>query len=147
MIELITDRTQEHVDHLNTLRGIGWARMTSAERDEWYEYAAKGAYNYTDLNRVEAAVAELAAMLGIELTTKTNWTMWDIPTQADMTRYLSNVERLRNAVWNGVSLPDVPRRMDNLTYVDANNIETILLETRKRFESAPQCGEIYSGEV
>jgi hypothetical protein len=121
--------------------------MTSAERNEWYEYAAKGAYNYTDLNRVETAVAELSSALGLELTTKTDWTMWDIPTQADMTRYLSNVERIRNAVWSGVDLPDVPRRMDNLTYEDANNIERILLETRKRFQSAPQCGEIYSGEV
>lgn len=86
---------------------------------------AKGRYNYTDLNRVEAACAELAALstsipadlkaeaeaLGVawnsaydagwdpvSLTVKTDWAAEDIPRTSDMERYLGNVEALSNAV-------------------------------------------------
>ena len=35
--------------------------------------ATKGAYNYSDLNRVERAVAEISDLGGLGLVTKTNW--------------------------------------------------------------------------
>lgn len=86
--------------------------------------ATKGAYNYSDLNRVERAVAEISDIIGLGLVTKTDWTMWDIPTDLDMDRYLGNIEVLRNLYGSEFSLPD---SMANLSYETANNIEKIIL--------------------
>lgn len=88
--------------------------------------ATKGAYNYSDLNRVERAVAELSDMLGLGLTTKTDWSMWDIPTALDMERYLRNVATLRQQLEAETTIPAAPLSMNKLTYTDANNIELIL---------------------
>lgn len=89
--------------------------------------ATKGAYNYSDLNRVERAVTEIAELAGLSLVTKTDWTMWDIPTDADMTRYLNNIRTLRGLIADVSAVPEVPTTMNNLTYTTANNIEKIIL--------------------
>lgn len=146
-MELITDRTLAHVNRLNALRAKGWSNLSDSEKEEWYGSAAKGAYNYTDLNRVESAVAEIAEALGMELTTKTDWSMWDAPTQADMTRYLDNIEAVKNGCPSGKNLPDVPIRMSGLTFSTANRLEEILLMAARSTDSIPRCGEIYCGEV
>ena len=85
--------------------------------------ATKGAYNYSDLNRVERAVSEISEIAGLGLTTKTTWTMWDVPKSSDMARYLSNIELIRSFFDIDV---DIPTTMNNLTYADANNIELVL---------------------
>ena len=85
--------------------------------------ATKGAYNYSDLNRVERAVAEFSRKHGDNLTTKTDWTMWDIPKAADMERFLSNIKSIRDTIRSSITLPDT---MNGLTYTNANNIEKIL---------------------
>lgn len=89
--------------------------------------ATKGAYNYSDLNRVERAVAEISEHKGLGLVTKTDWTMWDIPTESDMIRYLNNIEAIRRTLSITVGVPLTPLTMNNLTYNDANNIELIIL--------------------
>lgn len=88
--------------------------------------ATKGAYNYSDLNRVERAVTEIADLAGLSLVTKTDWAMWDIPTTDDMTRYLNNIRSIRALIPNASAIPAVPATMNNLTYTMANNIEKIL---------------------
>lgn len=85
--------------------------------------ATKGAYNYSDLNRVERAVAEISARAGLNLVTRTNWGMWDVPTAADMSRYLSNIQRIKSYSGSTISLPST---MNNLLHTDANNIELVL---------------------
>jgi hypothetical protein len=85
--------------------------------------ATKGAYNYSDLNRVERAVAEISDMAGLGLVTKTDWTMWDVPTESDMNRFLGNINVLRTRYSNQFSLPN---SMSHLTYETANNIEKII---------------------
>lgn len=87
--------------------------------------ATKGAYNSTDLNRVERAVAEISQAMGIGLTTKTDWTMWDVPRASDMTRYLGNINAIKQKI--GSTIP-LPATMNKLDYTYANNIEKILLE-------------------
>lgn len=87
--------------------------------------ATKGAYNYSDLNRVERAVEEISERMGLGLTTKTYWTMWDIPTASDMTRYISNIKAIAQAIGSTIVPPD---SMNKLTYEAANDIEKILLE-------------------
>lgn len=147
MIELITDRTQAHVDRLKRLREKGWLNLSASEKAEWYDIASKGAYNYTDLNRVESAVAEIAEALGITLSTKTNWTMWDYPTRNEMSRYLGNVGAIRDACPNAKSIPSVPLKMTGLTFDMANRIEEILLAARRSADSISRCGELFCGEV
>ena len=161
--ELITNRSQDHVTLLNRLRRKPWSSMTASEQAAWTNgEAALGAYNYTDLNRVETAVSELAEMLGLNLVTKTNWTMWDIPTRSEMERYLGNVAAIRNACPEGMPVPDLPNSMSHLTYEGANIIEATLwlayVAVNNGFvnpdvpggsEDADyiRSGEIYSGEV
>ena len=88
--------------------------------------ATKGAYNYSDLNRVERAVAEISDRKGLGLQTKTNWTMWEIPTEEDMNRYLGNISAIRTTLPNSASLPNAPTTANNFNYEQANNIELIL---------------------
>lgn len=178
---LITDRTQAHVDRLKQLIKIGWQNMTDDEKAEYIGgadqlldannqplfdsqnepiYSAdpgvqKGAYNYTDLNRVEEAVdyiadelvqapADLQAFatsLGVAwdssfelpydendytgLTVKTDWTDEDIPNVTDMARYLGNLLLIQAAL---PVLTVAPSSMNALDYNGANAIEQMLKE-------------------
>lgn len=113
-----------------------------ATRHEYVPYteilatgATKGAYNYSDLNRVERAVAEISDMLNLGLVTKTDWSMRDIPTASEMERYLNNIAVLRQQVADDVSVPGLPTSMNNLTYTDANNIELVLNAVYERLTS------------
>ena len=95
--------------------------------------ADKGYYNAADLNRVEAAMEYVAARLraagcGVSVTAKTDWTMSDIPTPADMDRYLSNLATLRGALTALPATPSVPDDMSGLTWQEANDIERILAD-------------------
>ena len=85
--------------------------------------ATKGAYNYSDLNRVERMVKEISERAGLNLTTKINWAMWDLPTETDMSRYLGNVNAIKTHFGINIALPT---SMNNFTYEYANNIELIL---------------------
>lgn len=126
--------------------------MTASEQSSWNGDAAKGAYNYTDLNRVETAVKELAGELGLSLTTKTNWTLWDIPTRSDMERYLGNVVAIRDACPGNVEFPSLPSSMNGLTYTSANSIEKVLTMVYEKLnepdEPEHECvlGEFILGE-
>lgn len=126
MLEFVTDRTQSHVNLLKRLSKIPYSSMTTSQQAQWYDEAAKGAYNYADLNRVETAVAALSKALGLGLVTKTDWTKWDVPTVADMERYIGNVVAIRDACPWDLALPSIPATMNRLSYEGANNIEKLL---------------------
>lgn len=89
----------------------------------------KGAYNYSDLNRVERMVAEISDRARLNLVTKTDWTMWDLPTSSEMERYLGNIGQIRKHFAIGT---EIPTSMSNLTYTYANNIEMILSTAYER---------------
>lgn len=109
--------------------------------------ATKGAYNFSDLNRVEAAMAELADLAGVTLETKTDWTAWDVPLQKDLDRFLYNIAVMKQ--WFSVSpdMPELPSSMSRLTYTAANNIEKVIAALEEAIESRWRCGELYCGEV
>ena len=109
--------------------------------------ATKGAYNYSDLNRVELAVAEIAKTFGLALETKTDWSMWDVPVQSDMARYLANINAIRNVCPNKDSLPELPPSLYSMTYTTANAIETILEVAADYAQRSYRCGELFCGEV
>lgn len=89
----------------------------------------KGRYTFSDLNRVESAVAELAPYFGLKLETKTDWgtpgvfseSQW--PTESQMMRYKMNVAYLCHQL---PSFPLLPTSMDNLNWEGANQIERAL---------------------
>ena len=53
---LVTDRSQADVDRIRELIAKGWAAMTPEEQQAFNAATSKGSYNYTDLNRVTAAM-------------------------------------------------------------------------------------------
>lgn len=94
----------------------------------------KGVYNYTDLNRVESAVAAirdalLAQGTDLQLTTKTDWAVpftysddnW--PTQEQMDRFFSNLKSIRE---HFAIETELPLSMDYLSHTGANAIEQVL---------------------
>lgn len=154
-LHLVTDRTQFDVDRVNTLAAKGWAKMTAAERNEW-SAGLKGAYNATDLNRVQSAaryIKDRFESLGysMNLSEQRSWTQQDAPSAADLRKYLDDIRVIRNvfAVLN--TTPAVPDSMARFTYSKANAIEQILhdvdLLLSNMISSFVYSGELYGGET
>ena len=155
---LIYDRTQADVNRVFTLKNkILTEGLNALSAEEKAEYMAgmKGAYNYTDMNRVGQAVAyianrmtslpsELAAYraekgvdddpiyevpydpASVVVSAKTDWVMGDTPTQSIAKTYLNNLTVLRKQLTLPADAPAVPTTLDQLTYTTANNIEYLL---------------------
>lgn len=155
---LITDRTQadvERAEYLNSLWVSGEWTGTPEELAEW-EAGAKGAYNASDLNRVQEAMEYLAGVFGaygytVGLLPAPVWAEGDIPTASDMDAYLANLSALRGAAAVLPATPATPESMERLTYVTANDIEQILADLDRQLANMAAAwfyaGEIYCGEV
>lgn len=156
LIRLITDRTQNDVDHVNELaQKMMLGTASTQERDEWFA-GMRGAYNATDLNRVNTAMKYLNGWItdagyatgyidkGIE------WTMSDIQVQTQMVAYLNNVAAIES-VFPLENPPSLPESIVYLTYIGANAIEKILVLVDKihpLLEKSPfYSGEVFCGEV
>jgi hypothetical protein len=154
-LHLTTDRTQFDVDRVNALAKKGWENMTAEERSEWNN-GLKGAYNYTDLNRVQTAVRYLQDRLAgagyhVELSNAKTWTLQDVPTMGDMAEYLADIRAIREALTLYRTTPSVPDTMVGLTYTKANQIEQILFDVdvllSNVISSFVYSGEFYGGEL
>lgn len=155
-LTLVTDRTQADVDRLLYLRKKQWAGMSETERAEWLSDSAKGGYNFTDLNRVEAAVELLASELtelgfSVPVSVKADWNQWDIPSVSAMDCYIRNLAILRNAVNVFRTITVVPpTTMQHLDFNGANRIERMLqqiegwiidMQNNRRYTGESFCGE------
>lgn len=61
---LVTDRTQQDVEYVRQLVDkLVTGTATESEKAEWNSFTLKGVYNYTDLNRVIAAMEDLKLRL------------------------------------------------------------------------------------
>lgn len=133
---MITDRTLEDVEYAK-------ANPTSTED-------LKGAYNNTDLNRVEEKVEEIYNILkeysyDAKITEiKKDWAKSDFFNPSDGVRYLNNLRKLVGSYVVMDSTPEVPQTMESLTYEDANNIEKILVDIETLIYGMEQLF-IYSG--
>lgn len=155
---LIYDRTQADVDRVFTLKNkILTEGLNALSAEELAEYMAgmKGAYNYTDMNRVGQAVAYIADRMialpteletyreerevadapayhvpydadSVVVTAKTNWAMGDTPTQSVVAAYLADLYTLRKQITLPADAPAVPTSLNNLTFSVANDIEYLL---------------------
>lgn len=149
---LITDRTVADVQYTVSFAAKG-INMTESEIEQWLS-GLKGAYNHTDLNRVEGAVryvSERMQSVGWFLypDVKLDWKVDDFPSVSEMERYLNNIRLLRAAL--PVGIPDAPPNMDRITYETANTIEKILLlldnAVTNIMANVFYGNELYSGEV
>ena len=154
--ELIFDRSAADVSRWNTLRKKGWQAMSDEERAEWMA-TMKGSYNYTDMNRVELAVAYLADRLtddGYPCYPKTNW-FWGItdkPLPEDWDRYYGNVRLVRETLPAVFPTTPVPiTRASKLNYEAANDLEKILADVNTLVNSMEYMwlysNDIFCGEV
>lgn len=91
----------------------------------------KGAYNYTDLNRVETWCEYIKDILNeygknVSIQTKTNWNMRDYPTRTQIDRIRDNLDTLKEACY---SLTTEEILYNNtLNYEQANTLEKILYD-------------------
>lgn len=129
-LQLITDRTAADV---------------SAGR-------AKGRYNVLDLIRVGEAMAYLEerfAAVGISLSVspKLDWKLSDIPNQVQMLHYLEDVGVLRYKLMECRKTVSPPDSLNALTWAQANDIETILLDVEKLIQTIILSFRHYSGRA
>lgn len=154
-LHLVTDRTQLDVDRVNALAAKGWEKMTSAERDEW-SAGLKGAYNATDLNRVQSAARYIKDRFethgySVNLSEQRTWTQQDTPSMADLRMYLEDIAAIRNVFAMLQTTPAVPDSMARLTYTKANDIEQILHDVdmllSNMIASFVYSGDFFGGET
>nr|DAH27585.1 MAG TPA: hypothetical protein [Caudoviricetes sp.] len=155
-LHLITDRTQADVDRVRALlRKWRDGTISAAEKADW-ALDLKGAYNASDLNRVGAAVRYVAGRLQeygykVAVAPKDDWLEDDDPTAGQMESYRHDIAAIRSALAVKPSTPPAPDSMDGLTYIEANNIEQILLDVDALLTLISQglyySGEIYAGEI
>lgn len=161
---LIFDRTHADVEKLNQIKtriltnGLG--ELTDEEKAE-YLSGMKGAYNYTDLNRVGQAVKYLADRLlslpdeldmyreamgvsddklyripynvsAVAVSPKIDWKVSDIPLQSQMETYLKNIRTLKGIFELPDSSPDLPQTLEALDINGANSIEKVLYEVNTK---------------
>ena len=154
-LSLITDRTQADYESWLALSQTAWADMTDTQKAVW-SVPMKGAYNYTDLNRVGAAMLTLQALFvsygySVAVDVRTDWAAGEWPSEGAMDAYVQSLKNLRGALTAASSTPAAPDSMDDGTVTIWNNIEQILLDVEDALTRLSQslwyAGEIYSGEV
>ena len=171
---LIFDRTAADVQRVRELRtkilteGLGG--LTNDERTE-YMAGMKGAYNYTDFNRVENAklliadrMIELAYEVAsdrdrygvsrspltdvpydpddIEVSSK-YWRVTDIPTQSTAATFLDGLALIRRQLPLPADTPLLPDTLGNLDYEKANDIERMLFVVSDTLEEVAE--DVFSG--
>lgn len=154
-IEMITDRSSSDVVLAKSLIKKGFQNMTDNEKETFLS-GMKGAYNYTDVNRVESAVSYLAERLvstyeelrylsedlGVYWDKKIysvpydpedykNWeekNNWSIIDIFSEKERNKYLEKIINVLQSLDSVPDdFPKTLVGLTYSGANIIENCLV--------------------
>lgn len=129
-VVLITDRTAEDVS----------------------EGRAKGRYNALDFIRVGEAVAYLEERfstvgISVPVSPKLDWQIDDIPTQAQALHYLEDIEALRGKLLEYRETVSALDSLTSLTWWQANDIETILLDSEKLIRDIILSYRYYSGRA
>ena len=98
MTPLVFDRTQEDADRIKSYQSKTYANLTAQEKLEWDSVVSKGAWNYTDINRVSEHLSVLKSLLnslGYDVSkvpdTAFNW-------NAQSSLYYEDVYKLQQAL-------------------------------------------------
>ena len=124
IITPIIDRTQEDVDRVKYLTKTILAGTNTQE--EWTEFQSdlKGALNYSDLDRIEHNLTELANYFGITLVSMQREVIPRVPYFVNL---LTNVRLIRTSLYHRHDTPDTPA-MPLSVYQKINDIEKIILD-------------------
>lgn len=157
--ELVYDRTQTDVDRVYTLKNkilTGGLAALSAEEKAEYLAGMKGAYNYTDFNRIGEAISYLVERMkeldihDSSIIPKVDWVMGDTPTQSQVSNLLSCLTKLRAKLSLPDDAPSVPNSLDKLTYQTANDMELLLWMIDQRITQTTAAfrysGTMYCGQ-
>ena len=157
--ELVYDRTQTDVDRVYTLKNkilTGGLAALSAEEKAEYLAGMKGAYNYTDFNRLGEAIAYLVERMkeldihDSSIIPKVDWVMGDTPTQSQVSNFLGCLTKLRAKLSLPDDAPSVPNSLDKLTYQTANDMELLLWMIDQRITQTTAAfrysGTMYCGQ-
>lgn len=151
-LNLILDRTRADVEEIRLLVARGWDKLTVEEQAAWLNGSYKGAYNYTDLNRVGAAVnyvAELLCEWGYPYrpNVRTNWRADELFYAEDLREYLAAVEGLRDRLTALATTPEVPGKLNH--WQEANDLEQIIFDVHLLVQNMilglPWADTIYCG--
>ena len=124
----ITDRTNEDVRRAAELTGKGRLNTwTEEEQAEWLA-GTKGAPSYTDYNRIEGGIQEIASILNASVSVKTDWDVNGYLTVSDASRWLSNIKAIRSLCSGKNDTPETPASLNYLHYTIINQVEEILLD-------------------
>ena len=151
-VELIFDRTSADIYEAEEMMKLPWWEFTE-EQQLAFLNGLRGCYDFSDLNRVETAVAEisqrmislpdeldaLAASAGgrwdkyalpynpeeARLDVKTTWAPAELFEESERERYLSNVKYIRDSL--APKLP-MPENFDTFDWNAANQLEKILFK-------------------
>lgn len=128
MATWITDRTYEDVSRVSEISEKGRSGTWSA--DEQAEWAAgmKGALSYTDYNRIESGIQEVADILNVSVSVKIDWDVNGYLTVSDASRWLSNIRTIRSLCSGKNDTPETPASLNYLHYTIINQVEEILLD-------------------
>ena len=145
-IECILDRTQADVDRVKELIQKALKRTLTPEEEEEFLQPLKGALNYADIDRIEANISTVQAVLANEVSVN----LWPftrdyMPRVGYFLDLLHNVEVLRNTGMILSTTPQVPQYPVNV-YQDWNDIEQIIYDIywyKRRFDKS----FYYAGEV
>lgn len=113
----------------------------------------KGRYNALDLIRVGEAIQYAKRRMNddagynLSVSPKLDWQLDDIPTIAQMQRYLTDVQTIRNAVAKSRETVAVPGGMSGLTWTLANDIERILKDAETLVHDILLSAQRYSGRT
>lgn len=123
--DAVTDRSQADIDKVKQYIEIGYSNLSSAQKSEWLN-GMKGAFNASDIERIENNVELLKQVLRLNITTYYNNTP-TYPTEAYFANLVSNVETIRNAYCIHASTPTTPEMPIN-GFKQINDIEHILYD-------------------
>lgn len=147
---LITDRTSQDVEELRSI-------LLSEETPDGFDLSKhKGAYNFTDYNRVLEATRYIAQRLeSLGYNTKqiglpSLATYVDIPDEQSTSGLLEALALFKGML-KAVELPSIPSSFNYLTYQEANNIERFLVEAENAVCLVENAwfysNDIYGGEI
>nr|DAH88897.1 MAG TPA: hypothetical protein [Caudoviricetes sp.] len=158
----VADKSADNLYHveITTTNAAGtsatYALDLTGGMDLITDRTSPGKYDWEDYNRVGRAVLYLQNLLYecgylVDAEPITDWSRADIPTIADLERYLANVQNLRAKTEAGALMPELPATMSRITWQGANAIEEALelLEFYifRMMEAWIYSNEVVAGEV
>ena len=128
MTQWITDRTASDVERVKSIASK--AKNGTWTEEEQAEWAAgmNGALSYMDYNRIESGIQEIANILNVSVSTKTNWDVNGYLTVSDASRWISNIKSVRALCSGKNDTPATPDSLSYLHFIIINQVEQILLD-------------------